>query len=65
MAIEKLSALLSLGLVLQLGDYSTGLSTDPPTEIEGTAVVAALENATNVSVFCAVTFQGAPVHTGW
>ena len=58
-------SLLCLVLALQFGDYVTGLSTDPPTENGGTAVVAALENATNVSVFCAVTFQGTPVHTGW
>ena len=54
----KPAALLCLILALQFGGYITGLSTDPPTENGGTAVVAALENATNVSIFCTVTEFG-------
>ena len=63
----KAVGLLGLGLVLQFGDYITGFSTDPPTENGGTAVVAALENATNVSVFCAFLFPGTttPLTTAW
>ena len=57
-AAMKSTALLCLNLVLQFGDYITGLSTDPPTENGGTVVVAALENATNVSIFCTVTEFG-------
>ena len=60
MASRRTTLLLCISLVtaLQFGEYVSGLSTDPPTENGGTAVVAALENATNVSVFCAVTFGG-------
>ena len=41
-------------------------STDPPvTTNEGIVDLPAVENAANVSVFCAVTFQGNPVNTNW
>ena len=33
------------------------INTNPPAENFGSAVVAALENASNVTVFCAVTFR--------
>lgn len=68
MASLKIASLLCFGLVLQFGEYVSGLSTDPPTENGRTSVVAALENATNVSIFCAVTFGGgnsAPRLTVW
>ena len=48
------------------GDYVTGLSTDPPiTENGATAVVAALENATNVSISCTVRDFGNPGVSFW
>ena len=65
MATKKIAVFLCLDLGLQFGDYVCGLSTDPPTVNGGTAVVAALENATNVSVFCAVTIGGMPSLTLW
>ena len=40
--------------------------TDPPVAMNGGTVdLPAVENATNVSVFCAVMFQGSPVTTIW
>ena len=65
MASSKVATLLCFGLALQFGDYVTGFSTDPPTENGGTAVVAALENATNVSVYCAVMDFGSPGVSFW
>ena len=65
MASSEIVALLCLVLALQFGGHVNGFSTDPPTENGGTAVVAALENATNVSVYCEVTFEGTTVNTGW
>ena len=56
---------LYLVLALQFEGYVTGLSTDPPTENGGTAVVAALENATDVSIFCMVTENGSPGLSVW
>ena len=45
--------------VLHFGKNVSRVSTDPPTENKGRAVVAALENATNVSIlYCAVTNRG-------
>ena len=41
-------------------------STDPPVATNGGIVaLPAVENATNVSVFCAVTFQGTIAGTNW
>ena len=45
---------------------TTTPSTDPPVATNGGIVaLPAVENATNVSVFCAVTFQGTPAGTNW
>ena len=64
-----LSAMLILVFLLQLGElgiYVSSLSTDPSvTTNGGTVDLPAVENAANVSAFCAVAFQGAPVDTIW
>ena len=63
-----MKALVGLGLVflLQIGIYASGLTTDPPvTTNGGTVDLPAVENATNVSVFCAVTAFNTPVDTSW
>ena len=49
---------LVLSIASLLGDLVTGLITDPFVENGGTVVLPATENATNVSVFCQVSFQG-------
>ena len=62
----KCASLLRSVLFLQLGIYANSIVTDPPlTTNGGTVDLPAVENATNVSVFCAVTFQGTPVATDW
>ena len=62
----KCASLLRSVLFLQLGIYANSIVTDPPvTTNGGTVDLPAVENATNVSVFCAVTFQGTPVDTAW
>ena len=65
MASSEVATILCLVLALQFGGHVNGFSTDPPTENGGTAVVAAQENATSVSVFCAVTDFGTPGLTLW
>ena len=53
-------------LLGELGIYVSSLSTDSPvTTNGGTVDLPAVENAANVSVFCAVTFQGIPVDSNW
>ena len=53
-------------LLGELGIYVSSLSTDPSvTTNGGTVDLPAVENAANVSVFCAVTFQGTPVDSNW
>ena len=59
------SALVRLMAVLLLKQQVTGLSTDPSVENGGTVVLPATENATNVFVFCQVSFQGTPAVTQW
>ena len=58
-----------LCFLLQLGElriYVSSLSTDPSVITNGGTVdLPAVENAANVSVFCAVAFQGIPVNTNW
>ena len=62
----KCASLLRSVLFFQLGIYASSLVTDPPvTTNGGTVDLPAVENATNVSVFCAVSFQGTPVDTAW
>ena len=62
----KCASLFRSVLFLQLGIYASSLVTDPPvTTNGGTVDLPAVENATNVSVFCDVTFQGTPVVTAW
>ena len=62
----KCASLLRSVLFLQLGIYANSIVTDPPvTTNGGTVDLPAVENATNVSVFCNVTFQGTPIVTGW
>ena len=52
--------------LLQLRFYASSLITDPPvTTNGGTVDLPAVENTANVSVFCALTFQGTPVSTIW
>ena len=52
--------------LLQLRFYASSLITDPPvTTNGGTVDLPAVENTANVSVFCALTFQGTPVNTIW
>ena len=65
MASSEVATILCLILAVQFGAHVSELSTDPPTENGGTTVVAALENATNVSVFCAVTEFGNATLTAW
>ena len=43
----------------------TGFSTDPPVMNGGTVDLPAVENATNVSVFCDVMFNDMSVGTAW
>ena len=53
-------------LLGELRIYVSSLSTDPSVATNGGTVdLPAVENAANVSVFCAVTFQGTPVDTRW
>ena len=60
------AALFRLVFSLQLGVYASSQTTDPPVATNGGTVdLPAVENATNVSVFCEVTFQGSPVTTIW
>lgn len=59
-----------LVFLLQLGIYVSSLSTDPPVATNGGTVdLPAVENATNVNVFCEVTFNDSGnnvlVTTGW
>ena len=62
----KCASLLPSILFLQLGIYASSLFTDPPvTTSEETVDLPAVENATNVSVFCEVLFQGTPLVTTW
>ena len=51
-------------LVCLLSD-SNELSTFPVSENGGTPIVAAIENAINVRVFCEVTFNNNPSFTTW
>ena len=46
-----------LVLLVAVGYVAGQINTNPPAENFGSAVVAALENASNVTVFCAVTFR--------
>ena len=45
-----------LVLLVAVGYVAGQINTNPPAENNGSAVVAAPENASNVTVFCAVTF---------
>ena len=52
--------------LLQFGIYANSLFTDPPVLTNGGTVdLSAVENATNVSVFCAVTFNSDASNTVW
>ena len=54
------------GIALQFVFYGvSALSTDPPALNGGTVDLPAVENAANVPVFCAVTFDNTPVSTIW
>ena len=52
--------------LLQLGIYVRSLFTDPPVATNGGSVdLPAVENATNVSVFCEVTFLNNSANSIW
>ena len=52
--------------LLQFGNYVCGFFTDPPVASIGETVdLPAVENATNISVFCEVTFLTNSANTVW
>ena len=53
-----------LGLVSLL-DNSNGLSTYPVSQDGQTPVLAAVEGAMNIRIYCEVTFNGNPTFTNW
>ena len=53
-----------LGFVSLL-DNSNGLSTYPVSQDGQTPVIAAVEGAMNIRVYCEVTFNGNPTFTNW
>ena len=52
-------------LIAFVSYYVSAFYTDPPAVNGGTVDLPAVENAANVPVFCAVTFDNTPVSTIW
>ena len=66
LAFTMVTVYISALICCLLVNYVCGLTTIPPTAEDGTAVVVARVNATNVTVFCNVTSaQGNPLLTSW
>ena len=62
--MDCLHVLVVLGLVWLLGNCN-GLSTYPVSQDGQTPVIAAVEGAMNIKLFCEVTFNGNPSFTTW
>ena len=63
--MEYLHVVAVVLVLVSLLDNSNGLSTYPVSQDGQTPVIAAVEGAMNIMVFCEVTFNGDPTFTTW
>ena len=63
--MEYLHVVAVVLVLVSLLDNSNGLSTYPVSQDGQTPVLAAVEGAMNIRVYCEVTFNGNPTFTNW